>query len=231
MDVLRRLGGEGAKEGTVVVADEQTSGRGRFRREWITMPRQDLLLSILFKPRPALAGELQIIAALAVADAVDIHTGRQTRIKWPNDILVDGAKIAGVLVEGTQDAGGLSVVVGVGLNVNSELSARQSGGLAAVSMHDVSGRLFRRVEVLRTLLGSLDGYYAALKLGETLVPPWRSRLETIGKRVTVRVGPPDAPQKVVIGVAEDVDASGRLLVRETNGRLSPMAAGEVTLQS
>jgi BirA family biotin operon repressor/biotin-[acetyl-CoA-carboxylase] ligase len=230
MDDAARLAAESEPEGAVVVADEQTAGRGRHRRGWVSPAGKDLLFSVLFRPRPAVAAEIQVLAALAAAAAVERFCGVGAAIKWPNDVRVGGAKIAGVLAESVQGANGLSVVAGIGLNVNSQPSSYGVPGLRATSMLELAGRQFSRPEVLDALLGEMNRMYTAICSGQTLIPAWRSRLETLGKPVRVTLGSPDSPQKVVTGVAEDVDELGRLLVRDGNGRLWPMAAGEVTLQ-
>ncbi|MDA0232396.1 MAG: biotin--[acetyl-CoA-carboxylase] ligase [Chloroflexi bacterium] len=227
-DVAARAAG-GAPEGIVIAADEQTAGRGRHDRQWVSAPGDDLLFSVLFRPRPAIAGEINILLALATAEVVEKECDAITRIKWPNDVRVDGAKIAGILMESRQNADGLSVVAGVGLNVNSRMSGVNPGGTAAVSMSDITGKRFDREELLYGLLDRIDGHYAAIKSGVTLVPAWRERIETIGLHVDVTFIAATAKNSVISGVAEGVDQAGRLLVRDGAGRLWPVAAGEVTL--
>ncbi len=232
MDDMTNLASQDAKEGLVLVADEQTSGRGRHGRNWISSPAKDLLFSILFRPRPAIAVELQMILAMAIADTVDETCGVASSIKWPNDVRVNDAKVSGILLESSQGAHGLSVVAGVGLNVNSTLTGMDVGrGQAAVSMSDLSGFDMDRSIVLESLLSRVDSLYAEVRAGGTLVPAWRERIETIGKQVEVIFTAGEPGRRVISGTAEDVDDSGRLLVRDANGRLWPVSAGEVTLQS
>ena len=103
----------------VVVADEQTAGRGRHGREWVAAPGRDLLASILFRPRPAILQEVQFVAALAAVETVRTTTGHSPTIKWPNDICVDGKKVCGILVESHEDNRGLTAVAGFGLNLHT----------------------------------------------------------------------------------------------------------------
>ena len=231
MDDVSALAADGAPEGLVLVADEQTAGRGRHDRQWISAPGDDLLFSVLFRPRPAIAGEINMALAIAIAEAVEAECDARTQIKWPNDVRVDGAKIAGILLESSQGADGLTVIAGVGLNVNSRMRERNPDGTAAVSMSDITGTALDRRELLESLLNRLDGLYTAIKSGNTLLPAWRERIETIGKRVDVTFTSASKKNAVISGIAEDVDQSGRLLVRDDSGRLWSAAAGEVTLQA
>ena len=173
-----------------------------------------------------------MILALAIADVVDASCTVETSIKWPNDVRVDGAKVAGILLESSQGAHGLSVVAGIGLNVNSELQGKDlATNQIAVSMSDLAGSEMNRKILLDSLLSRIDSLYAEVRNGGTLVPAWRDRLETIGRQVDVTFKAPESAQHVISGMAENVDESGRLLVRDANGRLWPVSAGEVTLQA
>lgn len=235
MDDVSALAANGAPEGLVIVADQQIAGRGRHDRQWVSAPGDDLLISVLFRPRPAIAGEINMALALALSELVETECDASTQIKWPNDVRIDGSKIAGILLESSQGADGLTVVAGIGLNVNSLMRDRKPGGTAAVSMRDIAGAPLDRWELLDSLLDRVDSLYAAIRNGGTLLPAWRERVETIGRRVdvtfTLANAAPNVKNAVISGIAEDVDQSGRLLVRDDDGRLWPVAAGEVTLQS
>ena len=117
MDLAARLAKEGAPHGLVVVADEQTAGRGRHGREWVSAAGRDLLTSILFRTRPAILPEIQFVAALAAVEVVRATTGRSPSIKWPNDIRVDGKKVCGILLESHEDGLGLAAIAGFGINL------------------------------------------------------------------------------------------------------------------
>ena len=229
MDEVWRRSREDEGEGLVVVADAQSAGRGRHGRQWTSAPGQDLLLSVLAKPRPSFAHELLIMASLACAAAAYAACGREMRIKWPNDVRCDGLKLAGVLAESRQDADGIAVVIGIGLNVNMD-PALGYGAPGATSLRSITGRSHSRADVLRTVLDEMDSMYSALRSGETLVPEWRRALETIGQPVTVSSADPRAPGVIVEGIARDVDDQGRLLVEGADGMTRAVAAGEVTLR-
>ncbi len=230
MDDLAQLSREGAVEGLVLWTDEQTAGRGRYDRVWESEPGEDLLFSVLFRPRPAIAGEINMLLTLAIAELVDEECGFEAAIKWPNDVRVDGAKVSGILLESSQGAGGLAVVAGVGLNVNSRMRERSPGGLPAVSMSELAERRFDREELLGELMARVDELYTQVRRGGTVVPAWRERLETLGQSVQVTFVTGGGERKAVAGVAEDVDEAGRLIVRDETGRAWPVAAGEVTLR-
>lgn len=232
MDEASRMAAAGAPEGTVVVADSQTAGRGRRNREWTSSPGQDLLLSVVLRPRPAIVPELLMLAALAAANTTKAVAGVTPSIKWPNDVRVNGRKVCGVLADTVQQGdGGLVTVIGVGLNVNMDYTAAAALPQPASSLRTLAGREIPRADTLRVLLGHMDAMYMSLLRGETLLPEWRSMLETLGSHVEVTVGDPSSPDRVIRGLAEDVDDMGRLLVRDQDSRVWPVSAGEVTLQS
>ncbi len=176
--------------------------------------------------------ELQMVLALAIADVVDTSCAVETSIKWPNDVRVNGAKVAGILLESSQEAHGLSVVAGIGLNVNSEFRGKDVGrNQLAVSMSDISSSEMSRNRFLDSLLTRIDSLYSEVRNGGTLVPAWRDRLETIGRQADVTFTAAGRASTSSLAWREDVDESGRLIVRDANGRLWPVSAGEVTLQS
>jgi BirA family biotin operon repressor/biotin-[acetyl-CoA-carboxylase] ligase len=226
----RRMADEGAPEGTLVIADYQSAGRGRLDRRWVAPPGSSLLMSVIL--RPALqAHQLQrltMIAGLAVADAVEAVTGLVVGLKWPNDILYGGAKLGGILTD--TGLGGKLVdyaVVGIGLNVNldpSHLPDRLQ--MPATSLSHVLGRAVARLQLVWAFLGALESRYLALKAGHSPYAEWADRLATLGQRVTVGGG-----GTLVQGVAEGVDRDGALLVRLTDGRLERVIAGDVTLRA
>jgi BirA family biotin operon repressor/biotin-[acetyl-CoA-carboxylase] ligase len=228
-DEARRLAEAGAVEGTVVVADHQTAGRGRLDRRWEAPPGSSLLLSLLF--RPGLAAHqvqrLTMICGLAAADAVETQTGLQVGLKWPNDITVGGAKVGGILTEiGLSGDKVDYAIVGMGLNVNLE-PGRLPGGLLmpATSLSHLMGRRVARLPLLQTLLRAIEARYLALQAGHSPQGEWLERLITLGQPVVVS-GAGDSWE----GMAEGVDKDGALLVRLADGRLQAVLAGDVTLR-
>jgi len=240
MDVVWQLARDGAADGTVVVADHQSAGRGRYDRSWESVSGQDILCSVLLRPRVALAGELLLLAALAVADVAD-SLGINAGIKWPNDVQVAGKKLAGVIAEsrtGPDTESGdelesepdrIAAVIGIGLNVNFDPAQATVEAPNATSLSEELGRQVDRLEVFELLMRSLDTHYSLITAGGTVVSAWREKLTTLGREVTVVSGK-TGDSTSLRGLAHDVDSIGRLIVRDENGRDWPVSAGEVTVK-
>ena len=234
---LKRLADVGAPEGTLIIADEQVAGRGRFERRWLAPPGSSLLTSLLFRPAflpPNRVQYITMLCALAAVDAIAATTGVSAGLKWPNDLLHGGRKLAGLLTESSFAGERLSwVVVGLGLNVNvdfSALTASPSGEYAslavtATSLQMITGAHVPRLPLLQAYLQAVERRYDALKQGETPCKAWAARLTMLGQPVTVV-----AEEATFSGVAEGVDEEGALLVRLPDGRLERVLAGDVTLR-
>lgn len=231
-DVAATLAAKGGHEGTIVVADAQTAGRGRRGRSWFSPPGAGLYVSTILSPARAGAQReratalLTIAAGVALAEAVERATGLSPAIKWPNDLLVDRRKLAGILAEGVtspSNADVQAVVLGYGINVAPaayppELASR------VTSLETELGRAVDRAMLCAESLASLAARYRDLVAGrfDAILDAWRARaLGTRGARVEW-----DTPQGVRIGTTEGVDAMGALLVR-TGERVERIVAGEV----
>ena len=182
-DLVAGLAADPANGGTVILADEQTAGRGQYGRRWLAPAGSSALLSVLIFPpaplrRPAI---LTAWAAVAVAETILQLTGRQAKIKWPNDVLLHGKKVCGILIE--QAAG---TVIGIGLNVNQSAEDFERAGLPlAGSLAAATGRAFDHLAVARALIERLDAEYDLLLSGErvTLEACWTWRLGLLGRDV------------------------------------------------
>ena len=222
--------------GKTIIAEKQCRGRGRFDRQWFSSPGQDILMSVILCPRLAFAGQITIMASLAVSETVDKIVGASSSIKWPNDVLVGGKKICGVIAESVAVGDSVAVVLGIGLNVNSQPSAIDAKDYVATSMRELvpSGTDLDRTQVLATLLDQLNVFYSALERGETIVPEWRAKLETLGREIELTMmvqNDHSSETEIIRGIAVDVDDFGRLLIRESDGSVRAVAAGEVTLST
>ncbi len=223
MDEAEAQARAGAQEGTVVLAETQTGGRGRFGRRWASPPG-NIYMSIILRPPPEATPLISVAASLAVARAISQAAPLKPRIKWPNDVLLQGKKVSGILVEGTIDAQGRGYsIAGIGVNVESDPSQEPGLESVATSVSQAAGIRVPRLDVLKHLLQELDNLYHGLLQGESPVPAWRQYLDTLGKRVTVRW-----LEEHYQGLAEEVDAQGNLLLRLDDGRLITLPAGEVT---
>ncbi len=225
-DVARSEGEAGAVEGTVVLSEEQTEGRGRMGRSWVSPAGTNLYLTLVMRPTVKQLRSLTIVAPLAVAEAVEEATGRSPAIKWPNDVLIEGRKLAGVLIE-SELAGQLVkyALVGIGVNVNFEVERVPEIAEIATSLKRELGWEVNREAVLATLLNRFEVLYQEAGRGRSVYEAWRSRLETLGRAVKVTFG-----GQVEAGVAEDVDEEGKLVLRRADGSRTTIAAGEVTLR-
>ena len=226
MDEARRLADEGQVEGTVVIAEEQTAGRGRFHRSWVSPPGQNLSFSVILRPGATQLRYVNMAAALAVSGAFVEFTGLAPAIKWPNDVMVNGRKVSGILVETAVEAGEpRHTVVGIGVNVNLDPSRFPEISSTATSLYLETGRRMDRTEVIQSILERLDDLYCAVKGGQSLTQQWASQLETLGRNVQVRWG-----DRLLEGYARAVDEQGNLLLSQPDGSTVTVVAGEVTLQ-
>jgi BirA family biotin operon repressor/biotin-[acetyl-CoA-carboxylase] ligase len=215
----------GAEEGTVVVAGEQTGGRGRLQRSWLS-PQGSIALSLVLYPGVAELPSLIMVASLAVARSIEAATGLKPRLKWPNDVLVGDRKVSGILVESQLRGGGVDyAVIGIGVNVNFRASDFPEIAPAATSLSDELSREVSLLGLIRSLLVELEGRYLALKAGASLYDEWRDNLVTLGKEVRI-----ESDGKVQVGIAQSVDRDGSLLLLSPDGSLSRIVTGEVTLR-
>jgi BirA family biotin operon repressor/biotin-[acetyl-CoA-carboxylase] ligase len=227
-DRARELAEEGAAHGEVVIAEQQTAGRGRRGRAWISPPRKNLYFSAVLRPDlpPARAPEITLVASLAVCDALR-QAGVDAGIKWPNDVLAGGRKIAGILTELAAEADRVHwIVVGVGVNVNARAEdfpddLRGEATSVLLERGEPAPRALFAAACLTALEGWLD-VHEEQGFGP-IREAWRERSVTLGREVRVRVD-----EGELAGTAEDIDDAGALLVRTASG-LERVLAGDVRL--
>jgi BirA family biotin operon repressor/biotin-[acetyl-CoA-carboxylase] ligase len=236
IEVVRQTGstnadllGRGGAEGQVLVAEEQTAGRGRMGRSWVSQPGAALTFSFLLRPAavpPARRGWLPLLTGVAVVAAVRGVTGLDATLKWPNDVLIRDRKLAGILAEQSGDF----VVIGIGLNVATAPDALPSGagGLRGTSLA-IEGADVSREALLAEILRQLERWYPAFREDPSpervgLLAEYRRLCSTLGRAVRVEL-PGD---RVLAGVASGVDLDGRLLVTEPGASTPvPVSAGDV----
>ncbi|MEK6536178.1 MAG: biotin--[acetyl-CoA-carboxylase] ligase [Actinomycetota bacterium] len=230
-DDARRLIDDGAGEGTVVLAESQTSGRGRLGREWRTSPGQAIALSVVLYPDlpPTQVPLLSLATGLAARNAVAAVVGEAPApvLKWPNDIYLNGRKLGGVLVEMAAELDHVKwVIASIGLNVNNSFEGTDLSG-TATSLATELGRKVSRRDLAVALLGELDSVYdkARTPPGRTDIRHEFEQLDLLrGHRVEVVT-----PGGTVSGVATGIDAEGRLLVRRPDGEVEALFSGEASL--
>lgn len=224
MDAARKEVRRGAIEGTVIIAGEQTGGRGRLQRRWLTPPG-NVALSVALYPEVSRLPYLMMMTSLAVVRAIESVTGLEAGIKWPNDVLINGKKVCGILIENEMKRERVDyAIIGIGLNVNLKASALPEVAYAATSLSDELGRDVALEDIIRSLLTWLEHYYRLPDSG-AIYREWRDRLATLGKRVTVFSG-----KDSYGGVAVSVDESGALTVRKDDGTVTSVVAGDVSLR-
>ncbi|MFC2072598.1 biotin--[acetyl-CoA-carboxylase] ligase [Chloroflexota bacterium] len=225
MEVAKREARQGAAEGTVVLADEQTAGRGRLQRAWLT-PSGNLALSIILYPSLSHLSSLIMLASLAVVHGIKAATGLKAQVKWPNDVLINGKKVCGILIE--NDVQGNTVnysIIGIGINVNLRLADFPEIQPIATSLSSELGGDVSRLSVIRCLLVEIERLYLALTAGGSIYEEWRDNLVTLGERVRVKTD-----EAIQEGIAESVARDGSLLLRGSDGNLTRVVAGDVTLR-
>ncbi len=222
-DDARHAADAGEPEGLVVVADLQTKGRGRMSRTWTSPVGRDILFSVLLKPNPADLPKMPLVAGLAVARTLDAFTDVPITLKWPNDVRAADRKISGSLVESGSSDTGYYAIIGTGVNVNLDATLHPEITDIATSLRTLNGQRVSRREVMRKLLLEMDNIYTSPEQMGALVADWSARLETLGREIDVRWG-----HELLHGVAEGVDDTGRLLLRDRAGDVHRLEAGEVT---
>lgn len=233
--------------GAVIVADAQTAGRGRRGRSWVSAPGENLYFSLLLKPdfAPEQASMLTLVMALAVAQGIEaVYVGtrqtkathadelqselQQVQIKWPNDIVIGGKKVCGILTEMQAVPGSIRhVVIGVGININQAVF-EEEGLMHASSLYLATGRQIDRQGLLAEVLCRFETLYAAFCQAASLKPilkAYQDRLVNQGKEVRVL-----EPQGAYEGIALGVDEQGQLLVQRADGSVEAVYAGEVSVR-
>jgi len=232
-DKAKKFAQKGLPEGTVIIAETQTEGKGRMGRRWVS-PRGGIWLSVILRPEiaPMEVPRMTIIGSLAVAKAIAELTNMEVKFKWPNDVLIrsvaGGAfkKVCGVLTEMVSGTGRVNyVITGLGINVNNRIPATLRA--KSISLKDAIGRNLPKRKLLRKMLEKFDKYYIDFKkrgMGPIL-KEYKSMSAVLDKEVNI-----ECPDKIIEGKALDIDEYGALIVQTDNGR-KRVIAGDVTILS
>ena len=218
-----------AEEGTLVIAEKQTAGRGRLGRAWYSEQEKNLTFSIIIKPDMAVdfLGVLSLYAAVAVADAIHATTHCIAHCKWPNDLLLGGRKCCGILCESNIVSGTASfVTIGIGLNVN-QTNFPDEIRAAATSLSLEAGRIFDRTYILVSVLLKLEEWYHIVSRREydRIIGAWESRAPMLGKSILIR-----QHEDMIEGIATGLDARGSLLLH-SGGLEHTLVAGDVSIMN
>ena len=229
MEACKRLAILGEPNGTIVSANYQESGRGRFKRKWVSPSGDNIQISVLLKPKQQELKYLNIFASMAVLATCEQTLGVDGSIKWPNDVQINGKKIAGILTETVLEGEKVvSCVIGIGLNVNLDVKTQAEIEETATSLKCEKGRYISRSVILKELIQQLDFYYSQISDGRSLTQRWSDKLSTIGKKVTLSFGK-NPNDNILVGLAESISDDGGLIIRKEDGSLFTANAGEVTL--
>lgn len=219
----------GAPEGTVLVAEHQRRGRGRFERAWVDVPGAGIAMSVLLRPRREAAswGWLPLLAGLALADALGGVGGIDVVLKWPNDILVESGahpgKLCGILATLEPTADGPACVLGMGINVGQD---RDELPVPTATSLALCGGSLDKSALVAAVLEALGQWYARWSAGEDLREAYVARCGTVGREVRVQLDAERGLGTTTVGLVTGVDADGSLLVRGADGAVLAVSAGD-----
>ncbi len=226
----RQLAIDGAEEGTLVIANYQTSGKGRMGRRWEAEPGTNLTFTLILTPQIPAAdtGIIPLIAGLAVAQAIESVTRKRPVCKWPNDILMDGKKVCGILAESVIDGTAVrAIVVGIGVNVN-QTNFPPDLGETATSLLLATGERYARTQVLAAILGQFESLisYLERRKRDEFLKQYEAYTTMIGTAVTLTHSAGTAN-----GIVAGIDSEGGIMIRGADGKTSTWYAGDVSLIS
>jgi BirA family biotin operon repressor/biotin-[acetyl-CoA-carboxylase] ligase len=228
--LAKELAEKNAANGTLVLAEEQTAGRGRLDRTWLAPAFSSILCSVIFYPdlAPGSLFRLTMMASVAVASAINRACNLPAKIKWPNDVYIGNKKVCGILTEFSGNKDRIRyAVVGMGLNVNLDFTNHTELAGIATSLQAESGRKISRLKILKGLLEELDYQYQLLAAGraDEVRRAWEQHALILGKRVTVYSG-----DETITGTAQGIDADGHLLLIDEGGACREIISGDVSLR-
>jgi BirA family biotin operon repressor/biotin-[acetyl-CoA-carboxylase] ligase len=219
MDAARELAKKGAEQGTIVIAEAQTRGRGRLSREWLS-PKGGIYFTIILRPKisPAYAPRINLMAAIAVAATIRKLFGLKADLKWPNDVLIAGKKVCGILAEMDAEMDVVNFVnVGMGINANNSVTRFEK---TATSLKEALGREISRKEFLSALIGEIERRQPLLMEADFL-KEWKRLSATLNKEVRVM-----SMGEELTGQAIDIDATGALILKGKDGSLRTVVVGD-----
>jgi len=224
METAKELARKGTAEGTVIIADTQTAGKGRLGRAWLS-PEGSLAMSLILKPSLDNLPQLVMIASLAVVRTIKKVAGLETQIKWPNDILIKGKKVCGILIENEVKGDRVNfAIIGIGINVNfNPLAFPEISDIATSLAHELGAEV-SKIELIGALLSELEQLYLEAQAGAPIYREWQENMGMLGRWIQVKTG-----EAVEQGKAETVTQNGNLILRRADGSLAEIVAGDVTV--
>jgi BirA family biotin operon repressor/biotin-[acetyl-CoA-carboxylase] ligase len=231
MQDARQWLADGAADGAVVITDEQRAGKGRLGRGWLTPPGTAIAMTVILRDGPP---ETSMLGGLAVAEGLGGYAPDAVSLKWPNDVLIAGKKVCGVLAEAVREGDQLqATILGMGVNIAVDFTGSELES-SATSLRDHATQAIDRAALIASILGRIDHWRAQIREHQSaqfggLTPSpvmlaWKKRLDTLGKVITIY-----NEGRALSGLAEDVDGDGALLLRTDDGTLHRLLAGDVSL--
>jgi BirA family biotin operon repressor/biotin-[acetyl-CoA-carboxylase] ligase len=214
-------------EGTIIIAEKQAGGKGRLGRGWFS-PTGGIWLSIILYPQlsPSYIPRITLMTAVAVVKTIEKVSRIKARIKWPNDILIKGKKLCGILTEMNAELDLINwVVVGIGINVNiNQEEFPKDIRDNSISLKEVLGKEISRVKLIQIFLKEFEKCYEKLKRKEftSILEEWKLYSHTLGKKIKINIG-----EKIVFGKAIDLSEEGALILKEENGKLAKIISGTI----
>ena len=218
---------EGIDEGTLIITERQSAGKGRLGREWFS-PVGGIWLSIILYPQlsPSYISRITLMTAVAVVKAIKICTQIESQIKWPNDILINEKKVCGILTEMSAELDIINwVVVGIGINVNIDhQDFPEDIQKNTISLKEILGKKVLRVKLVQTFLQEFEKYYESLKRREfsSILKEWKLYSHTLGKKIRVDMG-----ERIITGEATDINEEGALILKKGDGKLVEIISGTI----
>ncbi|MCA0985754.1 biotin--[acetyl-CoA-carboxylase] ligase [Guptibacillus algicola] len=227
--IAHNLAHEGIQDGAIVVADEQTAGKGRLGRSWHSPKGSGIWTSIILRPKlpPQRAPQFTLIAAVSVVQAIRKQTGLEAEIKWPNDILINGKKIVGILTELQAEADQIkSVIIGMGINVNAAKEDFPSDLTTATSLKIESGEDVNRAALLASILNELEVLYTEyMENGFRMIKLlWESYAISLGRKIKART-----LNGVIEGLAKGITEEGVLLLESDDGEVHHIYSADIEI--
>lgn len=218
---------EGIGEGTLIIAERQSAGKGRLGRKWFS-PTGGIWLSIILYPQlsPSYISRITLVTAVAAVKSIKICTQIESQIKWPNDILINEKKVCGILTEMSAELDIINwVVVGIGINVNIDhQDFPEDIQKNTISLKEILGKKVLRVKLVQTFLQEFEKYYESLKRREfsSILKEWKLYSHTLGKKIRVDMG-----ERIITGEATDINEEGALILKKGDGKLVEIISGTI----
>ncbi len=224
MKLARSVARKGADEGTIIIAGRQTAGTGRLGRIWLS-PVNNIAMSIILRPPLNMLSQIIMISSVAVVRSIRKICNLDSTIKWPNDIIIKGKKVCGILIDNGVKASEIQyTVIGIGMNINLDPLKFPEIAAVATSLSNEIGREVQVNEICCNLLLEMEKLYKNALGGKSAYNEWKSNMEILGREIQIRSG-----IDIIKGIAEDVTEKGNILLRQKDGTITELYVGDVSI--